>query len=360
MGTETGNAAADLERDVLDNCQDYDFFQAVRLLTLLGHREENDDSAAEDARAPKLRMRPELSLDYPPFDIASIEARHTDDARQYDITTTFMGLYGTASPLPSFYTEELLDQAQDDEHAPRGFLDIIHFHVFPLLYEAWAKYRFGMKAIEQDDTQYWDYLFSLIGLHDEGLRARVPEPFRVLRYLGILSQQQRSLLGLRTILADYLGGLPVEIEPCAPRTVPLPREQRARLGDDAGEAASMLGENCALGECIEDRGGHIVLRIGPMPAEEYGRFFLTPSRMRFIRFILAYYLVQPLDCDLVLIVAPQSIESTTLGGNDWSKMLGVTEWASLGQDTWLVGGTNPEPVEIHLRLDVRQNDRRAA
>ena len=52
MGTETGNAAADLERDVLDNCQDYDFFQAVRLLTLLGHRHDGDDAAAEDARAP--------------------------------------------------------------------------------------------------------------------------------------------------------------------------------------------------------------------------------------------------------------------------------------------------------------------
>lgn len=346
MGTETGNASADLERDVLDNCQDYDFFQAVRLLTLLGHRDE--DGAADGARAPTLRMRPELSLDYPPFDIASIDARHTDEARSYDITTTFMGLYGTASPLPSFYTEELLDQAQDDEHAPRGFLDIIHFHVFPLLYEAWAKYRFGMRAIEQDDAQYWDYLFSLIGLHDAELRARVPEPFRVLRYLGILSQQQRSLIGLKTILADYLD-LPVEIESCAPRTVPLPREQRARLAEDA----SLLGENCALGECIDDRSGHVVLRVGPMSAEEYGRFFLKPSRMRFIRFILAYYLVQPLDCDLVLIVEPRSIESTTLGGNDWSKMLGVTEWARLGQDTWLVDGTNPEPVEIHLRLDVR-------
>ncbi len=353
MGTETGNAAADLERDVLDNCQDYDFFQAVRLLTLLGHRHDGDDAAAEDARAPKLRMRPELSLDYPPFDIASIEALAPSEdephARGYDITTTFMGLYGTASPLPSFYTEELLDQAQDDEHAPRGFLDIIHFHVFPLLYEAWAKYRFGLKAVEQDDAEYWDYLFSLIGLNDEGLRLRVPEPYRVLRYLGILSQQQKSLLGLRTILADYLDGLPVDIEPCAARTVPLPREQRARLG----EGSSALGDNCALGERIDDRNGHVVLRVGPMSAEEYGRFFLQPARMRFIRFVLSYYLVQPLDCDLVLIVEPRSIESTTLGGNDWSKMLGVTEWASLGQDTWLVDGTNPEPVEIHLRLDVR-------
>jgi len=347
MGTETGSAAADLERDVLDNCQDYDFFQAVRLLTLLEAR--GDD----DARPLKLRMRPELSLDYPPFDIAAIERlpESDNDAGGYGITTTFMGLYGTASPLPAFYTEELLDQEQDGIEAPRGFLDVIHHHVFPLLYEAWAKYRFGLKAVEQDDAQYWDYLFALIGLHDGGLRERAPEPFRVLRYLGILSQQQRSLLGLKTILADYLQGLPVHVESCAARNVSIPSEQRARLGAEG----SALGDNCALGETIEDRNGHIVLRIGPMPAEEYGRFFLKPERMRFIRFILSYYMVLPLDCDLVLVVQPNSIESTTLGGNDWSKMLGVTEWASLGQDTWLVDGSNPEPVEIHLRLDLRRD-----
>lgn len=348
MATETGSTSADLERDVLDNCQEYDFFQAVRLLTMLGERGD------EQARAPKLRMRPELSLDYPPFDIAGIEplpqANDESDAG-YDITTTFMGLYGTASPLPSFYTEELLDQAQDDDHAPRGFLDIIHFHVFPLLYEAWSKYRFGLKAVEQDDAQYWDYLFSLIGLHDADLRAKVPEPFRVLRYLGILTQQHRSLAGLQTILADYLAGMPVEIESCAERQVRIPAEQRTRLS----QQGPLLGENSALGEHIEDHMGRVVIRIGPMPAEEYGRFFLKPERMRFIRFMLGYFLIQPLECDLVLIVQPQSIESTTLGGNDWSKMLGVTEWARLGQDTWLVAGTNSSPVEIHLRLDVRRD-----
>ena len=341
MGTEAGSASADLERDVLDNCQDYEFFQAVRLLRLLGERD------AEGSRAPDLRIRPELSMDYPPFDIASIERLPEDN--RYSITTTFMGLYGTASPLPAFYTEELLDQAADEDHAPRGFLDIIHSHVFPLLYEAWSKYRFGLQAIEQDKAEYWDYLFSLIGLNDPELRELVPEPHRVLRYLGILSQQQRSLLGLQTILADYLRGLPVQVEACTPRKVTIPVSQRARLGSTD---AAMDG-NSALGECIEDRTGQFVLRIGPMPAEEYGRFFLKPERMRFIRFILRYYLAQPLECELVLVLQPGSIESTTLGGNDWSKMLGVTEWARLGQDTWLVDGNNAEPVEIRLRLDVR-------
>jgi len=358
MATETGSASADLERDVLDNCQEYDFFQAVRLLTLLGERDGQLDGkrAGEDVRAPKLRMRPELTLDYPPFDIASIERLPVEEGHGYGISTTFMGLYGTASPLPSFYTEELLDHAQDDDHAPRGFLDIIHFHVFPLLYEAWSKYRFGLKAVEQNDPQYWDYLFSLIGLHDADLRARAPEPFRVLRYLGILTQQQRSLSGLQAILADYLRGMPVDIESCAPRHVRIPAEQRCRLSTQSPQ----LGENCALGERIADRTGKVIIRIGPMPAEEYGRFFLKPERMRFIRFMLSYFLVQPLECELVLIVQPQSIESTTLGGNDWSKMLGVTEWARLGQDTWLVAGTNSDPVEIHLRLDVRPDAAAAA
>src|SRR5262245_320548 len=95
--------------DLLKHCQRFSFFQAVRLL---------EQSCASRVPVGQLgpvsqeviRFRPHASFAFPPSDIEALEAIHNEsDFPLFLMTVTFLGLYGSDSPLPEFYTEEILE-----------------------------------------------------------------------------------------------------------------------------------------------------------------------------------------------------------------------------------------------------------
>ena len=53
-------------------------------------------------------VRPWLSLAFPPSELLECEERETTP--RFSLTATGFGLYSTMGPLPTFYTEELLDR----------------------------------------------------------------------------------------------------------------------------------------------------------------------------------------------------------------------------------------------------------
>ena len=85
MATETRQTTADLEQELIANGREYDFFQAVRLLQRL------------PAAAGGTRFRPVLSMERGEADITDV--RHRAEGG-YEISPTFMALYGVSSPLP--------------------------------------------------------------------------------------------------------------------------------------------------------------------------------------------------------------------------------------------------------------------
>ena len=74
-----------IEPDILENGESYDFFQAVKLLKKI-----SGSPSTNGTRLSNIRIQPELNLDYPQSDIAEIKKLEGDN--QYQITTTFFGL----------------------------------------------------------------------------------------------------------------------------------------------------------------------------------------------------------------------------------------------------------------------------
>src|SRR5690606_34610108 len=88
--------------------REFGFFQAVRQLeaALAGHARIGHLGPVSEER---LRLRPELGLGFPTGDIASID-RLPDRAGQparYELVSSFLGIYGVSSPMPSYLTEDL-------------------------------------------------------------------------------------------------------------------------------------------------------------------------------------------------------------------------------------------------------------
>lgn len=283
-----------------------------------------------------LRIQPELSLEYPQADIADVS--YDETAGQYRITTTFFGLYGVSSPLPGFYTEELLDDEWDESSSRKEFLDVIHNHIYPLLYQAWLKYKFAHNVVEIEDPKYLEVIYSLIGLGEVYRDESEPYGY-LLKYSGLLSQRIKSLLGLKTILQDRLGDIGLDIKPCVERKVPIVKQQRCLLGLQN----TTLGVDACIGKQVVDRSGKFDIEIGPLNAQEFSRLSQARDTVDCIKTILKIYLVQPLDYSISLLLEPGAIKPGKLG---------VRESSILGINCWLSSQRNKDIKRIEL-IDAR-------
>jgi len=315
-----------MKRELLHHGRSFSFFQVIRLLRLL-ERTAGAGSNADITDTEHIRIRPKLSLAFPPSDVDSIEELDGEDPR-FLVNTTFLGLYGTSSPLPVFYTEDLMEEASSDESISRDFLDIFNHRLFLLLFKSWSKYRQHLKVVEERDTMYLERLFCLVGLGEKAFRDNIHEPYSLIRYAGLLTQHPRSSLGLRTLLKDALGGIPLKIIPCVGDKTAIPEEQRFHLGI----SGCSLGEDSFLGNEILDRSSKFRIQIGPLQQDQYQEFVPGAPKYQLLAFLTNFYLVEPLKYEVECILAATEISPVCLG---------APRWSALGMDTWMFSGEAP-------------------
>ena len=330
MAGPVGGSSFNIKFELLKKGHEFSFFQVMRLIRLLGRGPERT-GVQEEGEKENVRVRPELSLAFPAADVAKIEET-AGEGFGYRVTTTFLGLYGSSSPLPTFYTEDLLEEAEGDSSVSRDFLDIINHRLFSLFFRCWTKYRLFLQVVEEKNLRDLERLFCLLGLGEEELREGLPEPFYLLRYIGLFTQFPRCASGLETLLQDSLGKVPVNLLPCLMRRVKIPEDQRLSLG----MTGSLLGQDSFLGEEIEDRMGKFRLQIGPLDAKKFRD--LLPGRPAYqkLAFLTKFYLVEPLEYDIELILTQGEVKTACLG---------APKWSDLGWDTWIVSGEYAEEVK---------------
>jgi len=312
--------APSLKDRLLEDGKLFSFVQSLRLLRLVldGDGKEVLDKGKIGKR---IRVRPDLNLDFPESDISSIE-EIPGDPSHYLITATFLGLYGTSSPLPTFYTEDLLQEQSDDMSVTRDFIDILNHPVYSLFFNCWTKYRLFYKVVEEPDKEVIDRLFSLIGLEDETFRGKVEDPYALIRYTGLLTQFPRSAEGLRSILVDHMNEPSITVVQCVPRMTDIPTDQRCIVG----ESGNVLGDTCYIGFEIADIAGKFRIQAGPLDSVAFHRFLPDGQVYDTMRQMTRFYLDQPLEFDIELLIDSTHVQTARLGSDRWSQ---------LGWNTWV-------------------------
>lgn len=318
--------AMDVKDDLLSNSRSFTFFQALRLLGCLDHDSNEKASFHRD----RVRIRPALNLGFPSADIDRIEAIASEQGNRYWITANFMGLYGSSSPLPTFYTEDLIEEESQDESVSRDFLDIFHHRLYAVLYQCWLKYQLFFQVAEEKDDAIVERLYCLLGLGIKEIRQSTPYAGIFLRYLGLFTQYPRSATGLGTLLRDALSDVPIELTPCIRRMAKIPESQRLTLG----AAGSRLGMDSYLGEEIEDRMGKFRISVGPLNQADFLRFTPGKPGHGMLTALTDQYVTDPLEYEIELILAAKQARTTSLG-DPVRSVLGVTTWvfskAQLGE-----------------------------
>jgi len=318
METTTRRSVPALIRELLDRPREFSFVQAVRLLGSIGEREESGLTHANPENG--LRFRPKLSLDFPPTDLDTVEFID-GKSDGYLVTTTFLGLYGTSSPLPAFYTEEFFDDESEDIHSARDFLDIIHTAFYRLFFKTSTRYHLPYKVVEEMDRAVIDRLYSLLGFGSPELRKSLPESYYPLRHLGIFSQYPRSAAALRCLVSDIIGEKDVEIEQCRPSRATIPPDQRCRLG----KSANQLGRDSYTGSTIATRSGAFRIEIGPIEPATFQRLLPGTTAAAVLSQEVNLFIDQPFTWDMALHVRKDTSMKCRLGETTWNR-LGVDAW----------------------------------
>ncbi len=306
-GGSSPDLKIDLKLSLLKEGSAYSFYQAIRLLrhyTALASAAKNRAQQSLDA----VKIVPNLSLAFPAADIETIEELADTQHGNFKITANFLGLYGSSSPLPTFYTEDLIAERDDDELAGKDFLDIIHQRLYQLLFKSWLKYRQFQQVTEERDPAHLERLFCLLGMGENTYRENFEDPYALIRYIGLFSQSPRSAQGLKTLLEDALL-IPIEVIPNIHRKAKIPDDQRIQLGNPE----IRLGQDSFLGQELDDRMGKFRLKIGPLDEPAYRTFFPGSKLFNKLVSLTDLFVTDPLDYDIDVSMTSSQAQTGLLG-----------------------------------------------
>lgn len=337
MGAEARETDTSLIHKLLEKPHLFSFFQAVLLLER--YASSVGEIASVGYQGPvaleAIAFRPDASLAFPVSDIVSIEKIGTDDDQppRFRLTTSFLGLYGANSPLPDFYTEDIL-WADPEESFAREFLDIFHHRLLSLFYRCWLKYRYYLQFEPDGKDEFSQRIFSLIGMGTPGLVTELGlPPVRLLRYSGLIAQQPRSATALEGFLSNYFGGLPVRIEQCIGRWVVIADTDCIALGGRNNQ----LGLNMTIGERVFDRAGKFRISIGAMKFAEFVKFLPDGECFQAMREIVQFFLMDALEFESELILLGTEVPELCLSSS---------EGARLGWTSWLISRQPDDNVSV--------------
>jgi type VI secretion system protein ImpH len=291
----------------------FDFFQAVRLLEAF-FPDAPPPGTSADPGAERIRFRPDPAIVFPPADVRSV----TLDEGGAEMTLTFMGLYGVASPLPVYLYEDIATEA-DDTLPLRHFLDIFNHRLYSYFYRAWKKYRPSSPADPARDDSTARFL-ALAGLGTPGALAGAPvSTGRLAGLAGLLNRRVRNAEGLHTLLTSFTDGLAVEIVENVVRRVQV--AERPRLG---GPPALTLGGSALVGATVLDAGGKFRVVLGPMGLADFEAYLPGGTKAEALGYLVRLYAPDFLDFDVLLKLESDQAPALRLG--DRGTRLGENSW----------------------------------
>ncbi|MBF0466341.1 MAG: type VI secretion system baseplate subunit TssG [Nitrospirae bacterium] len=306
MEAENWETADDLIAAFDQKNRSFSFFKIVQLIesfyskrAKVGERGPAQDEVVRFHHSP--------SFAFPSSDVETIEK--SADNRFIKITTNFLGLTGSGSPLPSFYTEDILWSSNAGEDIINVLLDIFHHRLISFLYRAWSKYRYFVRYERQGRDKISQQVFSLAGFGTEHIFDSLKmSPVRLLPYAGILSQKPATASGLRKILSDYLSCPELEITQCVGRWLYFGKDQQVSLG----KRNCTLGESFTIGQRVYDTSGKFRITIGPIGYEKFKSLMPDTKDFSEMRDIINLYFTDRFDFETELILKYEEIPAFKL------------------------------------------------
>lgn len=321
MASQDRATSTGLIESLLQEGSRFSFFQALYLLEKYLYKPEKKRHSSE-VDEKTIRLTSSLSMGFPASDIVKIEKIQQEDTTFFEVETSFLGLCGSSSPLPAFYTEDILwdDQAQT---YVKGFLDLFHHRLLSLFYKSWCKYRFHIQYKPGGTDNFSKMMLALSGLNLTNFDKKDISLSAVgfLRFAGLLTQRPKSSTALKNILKSFFSGAAIQIKEFVGKWFEIIPEQKNSLG----VANCQLGRSVTLGSRVFDRAGNFRVVIYPDTFAVFLQFLPGEQYYNELREITRMFSPSNLDFDMELKFPPEGVKRIPLK-SDKKTRLGFTSW----------------------------------
>lgn len=294
----------------------------------------------------RIRLRGEPSLVFPSSDVTELGLhRFPDSIDRVQVSTAFLGLYGSVSPLPAHFVEDIaLSVFQGGPQPVRELLDVIHHRLLSLLYRIWQKYRHSVGYISNGTDEFTKRMFCSVGLDGFGRTGKDGplklHPFYFLKFGPLLASKSRSARGLQVVLDELFGSVGVEIEQFVGYWTLIEKPLRNKLG----VANHQLGESLTIGRYVFDGSGRFNVKLGPLEYDDYLSFLPGGHRRPFLQSVINVFTPGIHDVMLELSVDLEAAPRFQLGSPRSS---------TLSRTAWL-GGSGQQSFSITVPLEDRE------
>ncbi len=285
---------------------------------------------ANSPREERLRLHHDAALTFSAGDItaARLAPRPGGPGALLEVVTAFLGLTGSATPLPAYVAEEATGDDVEAERV-RGFLDLFHHRLLSLLYRGVAKYLPSYEATARADDAWSGRALSLGGLSAN--RAGAVPPALLLRLTPLLADGARPARSLELALEVALGWA---LAPEAPRAR-VEQFVRAWVETDEPDRMALGARNCTLGvhaplgRHMFVRGGFLRIHLAELSSRSHAR--LASGELRpLVAAVVELFVRDPADFELALDLERAQRPLFRLGRPTSGR---------LGVDSWLTGAT---------------------
>ncbi len=343
MASEKRQSNVDLKKEIQESGHRYQFFSAVQALHRLSPLVVPVGELGPFSQEP-VHFRHSTALHFHPGDVENIEIPAEGPAR---LTSTFLGLFGAASPLATHFSEDVIEAEQDDQPTLRAFYDIFHHRLISLYYRAWKKYRLqaGFRLNEEDSST--KRMLCMVGVDAYGARAEsCLSRLEILELAPLLSMRARPPRVLILAIRRLLPGVDVTIEQFVERRAEIDPEDRMQLG----RKSNRLGRNFTLGARVLDRSARFRIIMGPMDYDTCETFIPGGARYPILRRVIEQFSRGTLECEVDLLLNKNEIPRYCLASS---------RGGSLGVSTRLGAPHSERSGRMRVLLTDRAEDARA-
>lgn len=343
MGAEERSQVPDLKaqlRPFEEQGNRFGFYQLMFLLERVhaGAAPIGIDGPAQNER---IRLRPDPTMAFASSDVASVASvTYPDGVERTRVTTTFMGLYGSTSPLPNYFVEHVAQSEHQGERQPvREMLDVFHHRLLSLIYRTWTKYRLYVGYKSKGADAFTRRMLCAAGIDGFGAHNPPIHKFLFLRYAPMLAWRARSARGLNVALDEMFGNLGVRIEQFVGAWILIEKPYRNRLG----QANAQLGESLTIGKYVFDASSRYKIVLGPLGYDDYLAFLPGGHKRPLLRGVCAVFTRGMYDVLLELHVKPDAAPRYQLG-SPRASTLKRTAWLGGPKKAFVLTVPLDEPV----------------